>query len=529
VTQLKPGQNIPLPATVLRFTAASAAVIDVSALVVGENLRVGSAADFVFHQQPTTSGVRLEPGTSAVVHLDLEQVRTDAAAVLLVVSADPAAPSQRPLGTVSATLTGAASDTDPVARFEMSPTDGESAVIGLELYRRQGAWKVRAVGQGYAGGLSALLPAHGVDANATTPGQGPQVQAAPAGAASMPIEPLQPGQALERIWMIFEDAARSTAAYASSRDYAMKRLDDEMSAAVSDPAMRNSPAGEQARTRAQERHDELVLTAETSHLRDSDHLTRELAVIDAALPRSIAAWGSAAWQGPAGQPGDGIRLGELFSSDRGPLRIPFCVPVPLRRPLWIVTDSSAAAAPVLGALVIRLLAAAPPGSTVLDVIDQTNSLAAVTNRLISVMSGPVVVEHSMIAERLGAIANALELASLSRQAAATAGMPAGPPPQQRILVLSDFPHGYSAEDLNHIAMLAMHGGPDLSVVFIGADESGSSQTQLAALAQGSQHLPISGNATMFDPWTGNPWELFPDAMPADSAQLDQILRALALP
>ncbi|MFD0606491.1 TerD family protein [Streptomyces aureus] len=44
----------------------------------------------------------------------------------------------------------------------MTDLDAESAVVALELYRRQGAWKVRAVGQGYAGGLGALLTDQGL-------------------------------------------------------------------------------------------------------------------------------------------------------------------------------------------------------------------------------------------------------------------------------------------------------------------------------------------------------------------------------
>ncbi|WP_280509743.1 hypothetical protein [Nocardia farcinica] len=41
------------------------------------------------------------------------------------------------------------------------------------------------------------------------------------------------GYGLERLWMIFEDAARAAAALVAARDYAAKRLDDELSAAIS--------------------------------------------------------------------------------------------------------------------------------------------------------------------------------------------------------------------------------------------------------------------------------------------------------
>ncbi|OSC56728.1 hypothetical protein B5181_33805, partial [Streptomyces sp. 4F] len=48
-------------------------------------------------------------------------------------------------------------DGDEVASYTLTGLEAESAVVALELYRRQGAWKVRAVGQGYAGGLAELF------------------------------------------------------------------------------------------------------------------------------------------------------------------------------------------------------------------------------------------------------------------------------------------------------------------------------------------------------------------------------------
>jgi len=49
-----------------------------------------------------------------------------------------------------------------VASYTITGLDAESAVVALELYRRRGAWKVRAVGQGYAGGLGELLTDQGL-------------------------------------------------------------------------------------------------------------------------------------------------------------------------------------------------------------------------------------------------------------------------------------------------------------------------------------------------------------------------------
>ncbi|MFE5208271.1 TerD family protein [Streptomyces sp. NPDC056600] len=50
----------------------------------------------------------------------------------------------------------------PLVGYTITGLDSECAVVALELYRRQGVWKVRAVGQGYAAGLAALLADHGL-------------------------------------------------------------------------------------------------------------------------------------------------------------------------------------------------------------------------------------------------------------------------------------------------------------------------------------------------------------------------------
>ncbi|MBT3075313.1 MULTISPECIES: TerD family protein [Streptomyces] len=53
-------------------------------------------------------------------------------------------------------------DGTEIATFTLTGLDAETAVSALELYRRQGAWKVRAVGQGYATGLAGMLTDQGL-------------------------------------------------------------------------------------------------------------------------------------------------------------------------------------------------------------------------------------------------------------------------------------------------------------------------------------------------------------------------------
>ncbi len=518
VRQLTAGQNVPLTAQSVRFGVHADAALDISALVVNDDLRVRDAADVVTGDRTTTAGVRLgEDG----VTVTLAEVRDDAQAVLLVVST---AGQSAELGKVVAEL---AENGSVTVEFAIAPAAGERALICLEVYRRQGAWKVRALGQGYAGGLAELLQAHGAAGMAPVPAASapqsdPYAMTAPTQAAA-PAQgggPLEVGHGLERLWMIFEDAARSAAALISARDYAAKRLDQELSEAVSDPATRNTPAADAARTAAQRRHDELNATAEANHRRDSEQLVRELAEADQAMPPSLASWESPAWdRAPA--PADGIRLGELYAIDRGPLRIPYCVPVPLNRPLWIDTESSAAVAPIVGALLARLVAAAPQRTTVVDIIDLTSAFTGLTGLLAPVLGGPPITHHTDISARLKALADAAELAEMAYNSGAGT-----PPTEHRVLIAADFPHGYQATDVQRLGSLLMRGDLiGLSTVIIGSNESDSTDPLIATLSQACRHLPTIPGTPLFDPWTGSAWELDLDLLPQEPERQARILRA----
>ena len=51
-----------------------------------------------------------------------------------------------------------------LARFDLSEDySTETAMVFGEIYRHNGEWKFKAVGQGFAGGLQALATDHGVN------------------------------------------------------------------------------------------------------------------------------------------------------------------------------------------------------------------------------------------------------------------------------------------------------------------------------------------------------------------------------
>ncbi|GCB52255.1 tellurium resistance protein terA [Streptomyces sp. NL15-2K] len=162
--------------------------VDASALLlVGGKVR--SDADFVFYNQPAHSsgavrheGTRDEGGkvTDTLV-VDLARVESAVETVVLAASADG--------GTFAAVpdlyieVRAAAQDT-VVARFDSAGATVETAFVLGEFYRRQGAWKFRAVGQGYGSGLEGLATDFGITVDE------PQ-QAAPAPAPSTPAAPVR--------------------------------------------------------------------------------------------------------------------------------------------------------------------------------------------------------------------------------------------------------------------------------------------------------------------------------------------------
>ncbi|MFF0108938.1 VWA domain-containing protein [Streptomyces hirsutus] len=172
------GSNLPVDARVVRAElawAAGAGVpdIDGSALLLTESGRVRDDGDFVFYNQPrhtsgavTHLGKRSAAGAATdTVEVDLPRLEPAVERVVLCASSDGGTFGQVP-GLVLRLLdagTGA-----EIARFDMV-AGTETAFIGGELYRRQGKWKFRAVGQGYAAGLAGLATDFGITVDDAPP------------------------------------------------------------------------------------------------------------------------------------------------------------------------------------------------------------------------------------------------------------------------------------------------------------------------------------------------------------------------
>ncbi|MET7986053.1 CAP domain-containing protein [Streptomyces sp. NPDC005281] len=166
MSELVPGGNTPLPDGVLTFRVPGP--FDVSALVTDDSGRVRGDGDFVFYNQPAAPGVRLSGDRLSV---DPPRLRPGASRVTLVVSP---ADLTTPLGRLpSPTVQVTASDGRALARFTPPRPQRETVLLLAELYRRGTAWKLRALGQGYADGLAGIARDFGVDVTEdTTPSAG---------------------------------------------------------------------------------------------------------------------------------------------------------------------------------------------------------------------------------------------------------------------------------------------------------------------------------------------------------------------
>ncbi|MEU5521017.1 VWA domain-containing protein [Streptomyces sp. NPDC047860] len=204
-SSMSKGSNLSVGASVVRVELAWAAGpgvpdIDASALLLTEGGRVRDDGDFVFYNQPrhksaavTHLGKRSATGAATdTMEVDLGAVEAAVERIVLCASADGGTFGQVP-GLVLRLLD--AGNGTEVARFDMA-AGTETAFIGGELYRRQGQWKFRAVGQGYASGLAGLATDFGITVNDPSP---PAVAPAPApvppAPASVPPAPPVPDRA----------------------------------------------------------------------------------------------------------------------------------------------------------------------------------------------------------------------------------------------------------------------------------------------------------------------------------------------
>jgi tellurium resistance protein TerD len=150
--------------------------LDASAFLLSSSGKVRSDADFIFYNQLKSADGSIEhtgdnrtgagDGDDELLKVDLSRVPADIDKVVFTVTIHEADARKQNFGQVGGAfirivneVTGA-----EVVRYDLAEdASTETAMIFAELYRNNGEWKFRAIGQGYAGGLKAVANSFGMN------------------------------------------------------------------------------------------------------------------------------------------------------------------------------------------------------------------------------------------------------------------------------------------------------------------------------------------------------------------------------
>ena len=161
----------------VRATAGTDFDLDASAFLLKAGDKVGKDADFIFygkltsddgsvkHQGDNKTGAGAGDDESIIV--DLSKVPADIQKIAVTVTIHEADTRKQSFGQVSNAfirIVNEGGDKSEVARYDLTEDASlETAMIFGEVYRHNGEWKFRAVGQGFKGGLKALCQNFGVN------------------------------------------------------------------------------------------------------------------------------------------------------------------------------------------------------------------------------------------------------------------------------------------------------------------------------------------------------------------------------
>lgn len=196
MTELQQGGNAPVDgdsATIdFAWQAGAGVEADATAYLLTAAGKVRSDADMVFYNQPSggDGAVRFVAGQGrGKFEIDLARVPADIERIVFCVTIDNAARNQ-----TLALLDGATITANTLTYRPQLTGASEAAMTFGELYRRQGQWKFRAVGQGFNGGLAPLARSFGIDVADDTPAAPPPPAPPPPPVSLTKVSLDKPGQ-----------------------------------------------------------------------------------------------------------------------------------------------------------------------------------------------------------------------------------------------------------------------------------------------------------------------------------------------
>lgn len=160
----------------IRTTTGQDFDLDASAIALGADKKVASDQHFVFFNNLKSPDGSIEhtgdnltgegDGDDEVIKVDLAAVPANIDSIVFPVSIYDAENRSQSFGQVRNAFIRVVNQADnsELARYDLSEdASTETAMVFGELYRNGSDWKFRAVGQGYASGLSGIARDYGVN------------------------------------------------------------------------------------------------------------------------------------------------------------------------------------------------------------------------------------------------------------------------------------------------------------------------------------------------------------------------------
>ena len=150
--------------------------LDASVFMATENGKVPSDRHFIFYNQLVSPCGGVEhtgdnltgdgDGDDESVIVCLDKVQSNIKSLFITVTIHDAEARRQNFGQVSNAFVRIINNdnSDEIVRFDLSEDySTETAMVFGEIYRHNGEWKFRAIGQGYTGGLYSLCQQYGVN------------------------------------------------------------------------------------------------------------------------------------------------------------------------------------------------------------------------------------------------------------------------------------------------------------------------------------------------------------------------------
>lgn len=158
-----------------RVTDGAAFDLDASAFLLNSEAKVRSDSDFCFYNNKVVADGAVQhggdnttgagAGDDESVNIELAKMPSDVEKVVFAVTIHDGEARKQNFGQVSHAYIRVvnAADGQEIARYDLSEDAAvETAMVFGEIYRHNGEWKFKAVGQGFAGGLAPLAGSFGV-------------------------------------------------------------------------------------------------------------------------------------------------------------------------------------------------------------------------------------------------------------------------------------------------------------------------------------------------------------------------------